>query len=191
RSAFTQQPLPGRLRLRSGTTEPSGPATKRIISSAEPLSRVTIQVLSFTSCFSALTRPTINRPLLHYKTAAVPVSLLPCEAKNRPVYLFFCISGISEMCSSRAKAPPQHQTPDQTRIKLPSRIGAKAQCGPTSSGSGFLVGSDVVAFRLLFAFGCRQFLFGDPACLQTRSQHHLFRIDARNIERRQHTAMGD
>ncbi len=36
--------------FKSGTTDPSGPATKRIRSSAEPLSRVTIQVLSFISC---------------------------------------------------------------------------------------------------------------------------------------------
>ena len=40
RSAATQRPRPGSLRARSGTTTPSGPATKRIRSSGERSTRV-------------------------------------------------------------------------------------------------------------------------------------------------------
>ena len=47
RSAVTQQPRPGSRRFRSATRRPSGPATNRIRSSAEPLARVTIQVRPF------------------------------------------------------------------------------------------------------------------------------------------------
>lgn len=52
RSALIQHPRPGKLRLISGTTLPSGAATNRIRSTAGPLSRVTIQVLSFLSGFN-------------------------------------------------------------------------------------------------------------------------------------------
>ncbi len=80
RSALTQHPLPGRFRFRSGTTEPSGPATNRIKTSAEPLSRVTIQVLSFISCST--------------RTPVLPHRGLPAHRTQRG------------RCT-RAKAPPQ------------------------------------------------------------------------------------
>src|SRR3954469_6245889 len=44
--AVTQTPRPGSRRFRSGTTAPSGPSTKRIISAGERIVRVTMQVRS-------------------------------------------------------------------------------------------------------------------------------------------------
>src|SRR4051794_26236595 len=46
RVAVTQTPRPGSRRFRSGTTAPSGPSTKRIISAGERTVRVTMQVRS-------------------------------------------------------------------------------------------------------------------------------------------------
>ncbi len=68
RADATQQPRPGRLRFRSGTTVPSGPATKRIISSAGRASPVTMQVRSFMSSFLTATM-TLSDPRAHHSAS--------------------------------------------------------------------------------------------------------------------------